>query len=124
MKNYFFLITFTVVLFSCQNKTQEKVDQQIIPVEADAIVAISIDGMVCQHGCANYLSEQISEMEGVKDCQVSFENSLATISYDNSLISEVSIVDLINSSKDSIYSVTNVDVELIKKIKKEKIQTH
>jgi hypothetical protein len=34
------------------------------------------------------------------------------------------MIDLINSSKDSIYSVTNVEVELIKNIKKEKIQTH
>lgn len=123
MKNYFLLLILTLGIFSCQNNTQEKVDQ-VIPVEADAIASISIDGMVCQHGCANYLSEQISELKGVKDCQVSFDNSLATISYDNSLISEVAIVDLINSSKDSIYTVTNVEVELIKKIKKEKIQTH
>lgn len=123
MKNYFLLLILTLGIFSCQNNTQEKVDQ-VIPVEADAIASISIDGMVCQHGCANYLSEQISELKGVKDCQVSFDNSLATISYDNSLISEVAIVDLINSRKDSIYTVTNVEVELIKKINKEKIQTH
>ena len=123
MKNYFFLFILFLGLFACQNKTQEKTEQTTI-VEADATATISIDGMVCQHGCANYLSDQISTMEGVKDCQVSFENFLATISYDNSLISEVSMIDLINSSKDSIYTVTNVEVELIKNIKKEKIQTH
>lgn len=123
MKNYFFVIIASLSLFSCQNKTQEKFDE-IIFVEADATAVISIEGMVCQSGCANYLSEQISSMNGVKDCQVSFENSTASISYDNSLVSELSIVDLINSSKDSIYTVSNVEVALIKQVQKEKIQTH
>jgi Cu+-exporting ATPase len=123
MKKYFFLSIIFISLLSCQDKTQSKTDE-VIAVEADATAQISIDGMVCQHGCANFLSEQISTMEGVKDCEVSYEKSMATINYDNSIISEVAFVDFINSCKDSIYSVSNVDVELIKTISKEKIQMH
>jgi Cu+-exporting ATPase len=110
-------------LISCQNKVEEKTEQASI-INADAIASIKIEGMVCQHGCANYLSDEISSMQGVKDCSVSFQDSLAIVSYDNSLISEASFIDLINSTKDSIYTVSNVEVELIKSIHKQKIQTH
>ena len=76
MKKYFFLSIIFVSFLSCQNKTQSKTDEVNV-IEADASAKISIDGMVCQAGCANFLSEQISSMEGVKNCEVNYEKSMA-----------------------------------------------
>jgi Cu+-exporting ATPase len=123
MKKYFLSLMIITGLFSCTNKLEDKKETNTIVV-ADATAVLSVEGMVCQHGCANYLAQEISSLDGVKDCSVSFEDSSAIISYDNSLVSETSFIDLINSTKDSIYSVTNVEVALIKNIEKEKIQTH
>ena len=64
------------------------------------------------------------KVSGVVSADVSFENKLASIYYDNSLISEQDIVSLINSLKDSAYSVASVEVEILKTVEKKKIDTH
>ena len=75
-------------------------------------------------GCAAYIDEELEKVSGVVSADVSFENKLASITYDNSLISEHDIVSAINSLKDSAYSVASIDVEILKNGRKEKNRYH
>ena len=43
-----------------------------------------IKGMVC-HGCANNIKASLKKMKGVKDAEVSYPNSYASVSYDPTL---------------------------------------
>lgn len=111
------------LLISCTQSNSSDYKEEVHAV-ADTKAEMTIDGMSCQVGCAAYIDEELEKVSGVVSADVSFENKLASISYDNSLISEHDIVSTINSLKDSAYSVASVEVEILKTIEKVKIDTH
>lgn len=111
------------LLIGCGQSNSSEYKDEVHAV-ADTKVEMTIDGMSCQVGCAAYIDEELEKVSGVVSANVSFENKLASITYDNSLISEHDIVSTINSLKDSAYSVASVDVEILKTVEKKKIDTH
>ena len=111
------------LLIGCGQSNSSEYKEEVLAV-ADTKVEMTIDGMSCQVGCAAYIDEELEKVSGVVSADVSFENKLASITYDNSLISEHDIVSTINSLKDSAYSVASVEVEILKTIEKVKIDTH
>ena len=111
------------LLIGCGQSNSSEYKDEVHAV-ADTKVEMTIDGMSCQVGCAAYIDEELEKVSGVVSANVSFENKLASISYDNSLISEHDIVSTINSLKDSAYSVASLEVEILKTIEKVKIDTH
>jgi len=111
------------LLIGCGQSNSSEYKEEVLAV-ADTKVEMTIDGMSCQVGCAAYIDEELEKVSGVVSADVSFENKLASITYDNSLISEHDIVSAINSLKDSAYSVASVDVEILKTVEKKKIDTH
>ncbi len=111
------------LLIGCGQSNSSEYKEEVFAV-ADTKVEMTIDGMNCQVGCAAYIDEELEKVSGVVSADVSFENKLASITYDNSLISEHDIVSVINSLKDSAYSVASVDVEILKTVEKIKIDTH
>ena len=111
------------LLIGCGQSNSSEYKEEVLAV-ADTKAEMTIDGMTCQAGCAAYIDEELEKVSGVVSADVSFENKLASITYDNSLISEHEIVSAINSLKDSAYSVASVDVEILKVVEKKKIDTH
>ena len=111
------------LLIGCGQSNSSEYKDEVLAV-ADTKVEMTIDGMSCQVGCAAYIDEELEKVSGVVSANVSFENKLASITYDNSLISEHDIVSAINSLKDSAYSVASVEVEILKSVEKKKIDTH
>ena len=111
------------LLIGCGQSNSSEYKDEVLAV-ADTKVEMTIDGMSCQVGCAAYIDEELEKFSGVVSANVSFENKLASVSYDNSLISEHDIISAINSFKDSAYSVASVDVEILKSVEKKKIDTH
>ena len=111
------------LLISCTQSNSSDYKEEVLAV-ADTKAEMTIDGMSCQVGCAAYIDEELEKVSGVVSADVSFENKLASVSYDNSLISEHDIVSTINSLKDSAYSVASLEVEILKTIEKVKIDTH
>ena len=111
------------LLIGCGQSNSSEYKEEVLAV-ADTKAEMTIDGMTCQVGCAAYIDEELEKVSGVVCADVSFENKLASITYDNSLISEHDIVSAINSLKDSAYSVASVDVEILKAVEKKKIDTH
>ena len=112
-----------LLLIGCGQSNSSEYKEEVLAV-ADTKVEMIIDGMSCQVGCADYIDEELEKVSGVVSADVSFENKLASITYDNSLISEHDIISAINSLKDSAYSVASVDVEILKTVEKKKIDTH
>lgn len=117
------LILFISVLFACgsENKVNIKSDTESV---ADATAHFIIEGMSCQVGCATYISQELEKMSGVVSSNVDFQSKKGVVKYDNSLVSEYAMMDLINSMKDSAYEVTSVEVEIIKSVEKNEIDTH
>ena len=111
------------LLIGCGQSNSSEYKEEVFAV-ADTKVEMIINGMSCQVGCAAYIDEALEKVSGVVSADVSFENKLASIIYDNSLISEYDIISVINSLKDSAYSVATVDVEILKTVEKKKIDTH
>ena len=110
-------------LFACTSDT--KVDTKSEPLAvADATANFIIEGMSCQVGCAVYIDEELENMSGVVSSEVDYESKTAVVKYDNSLVSEYAMMDLINTVKDSAYQVASVEVEIIKSVEKNKIDTH
>ena len=112
-----------LLIIGCGQAKKSELKEDSIEI-ADTKAQIMIEGMSCQVGCANYIIEELEALEGVVSADVDFESKLASINYDNSLISEHNIISSINSLKDSAYFVSSVEVEIIKTIDKKKIETH
>ena len=110
-------------MIGCGQSNSYVYKEEVLAV-ADTKAEITIDGMTCQVGCAAHINEELEKVSGVVSADVSFENKLASITYDNSLINEYEIVSAINSLNDSAYSVASLDVEILKAVEKKKIDTH
>ncbi|MBL6657590.1 MAG: heavy-metal-associated domain-containing protein [Flavobacteriales bacterium] len=121
-KNFLTLLSI-LVLVSCGQNTTSNVESEVMAL-ADAKAEFIIDGMSCQVGCAAYIDEELEKLEGVVKAEVDFESKLAVVDYDNSLISEYAMIDLINTLKDSLYTVSSVEVEILQAVEQVKIDTH
>ena len=123
LKNVLKSLLIVLIFVSCgQGNTSVNASQKI--VLADTKATLSIEGMSCQKGCADFISKELEKLDGVVKSDISFENKLASVEYNTSQVSEYAMIDLINTIKDSVYRVTNVEVKIIKTIEKGTIQTH
>jgi len=121
-KNFLTVLSI-LVLFSCGQNTTSEVENTV-EVLADAKAEFGIEGMSCQVGCAAFINEELLNLEGVANAKVDFESKSAVVNYDNSLISEYTMIDLINTLKDSSYTVSSVEVEILQAVDNVKIDTH
>lgn len=121
-KNFLTVLSI-LVLFSCGQNATSEVESEVTAL-ADAKAEFIIEGMSCQVGCAAYIDEELEKLDGVVKSEVDFESKLAVVDYDNSLVSEYAMIDLINTVKDSLYKVSSVEVEILQTADKVKIDTH
>lgn len=111
------------LMVGCVPSNSSDFKEEFIEV-ADTKAEFIVEGMSCQVGCAAYIDEELEKMDGIISSEVDFETKKASISYDNSLVSEHDIANVINTLKDSSYSVASIEVEILKTIEKKKIDTH
>ena len=55
-----------------------------------------IDGMTCG-GCANKVINAAATLDGVNSCEVNVEKGLAYISYEDDIVSETQILEILKS---------------------------
>ena len=123
MRFNLFLLASSVFLLACGGAEEAHTTEEVI-VEADAKAILTIEGMICEAGCASFIDKELEALDGVASVEVDLEAKTAEISFDQSILSERDCIDLVNSVKDSSYSVSNVEVMLIKRIEKVSIDTH
>lgn len=68
---------------------------------------MSIEGMVCEMGCANSIQEKLLETAGIVSAEVNYSDETCALEFDANLISEEEIVNLIqNVNGKDHYEVT------------------
>jgi len=115
--NKYFLAAFTTSLFlSCSN---EQVQENTIPIiektfysSAEKHVAVlNISGMTCQMGCAKSIEEKLANLQGVKAADVDFENEIANIEYDKSIVSINDLIASVHTLKGGKYEVNSAEMQ-------------
>ncbi|MGB3144130.1 MAG: heavy metal-associated domain-containing protein [Maribacter sp.] len=67
---------------------------------------LEIEGMACQEGCADKISSNLMETDGIASAYVSYADKRAVISYDPSLVSIDAIESIIINTKVKNYAYT------------------
>ena len=64
-----------------------------ISIAAQVKNTFNVEGMMCGYGCASKIKSVITDLKGVKECDVSFEKKSFTVVYDNSNLDTKSIIN-------------------------------
>ncbi len=109
-----------LLMFACssdspkkEKKEFKKKMREIILKEGEekAVATFTIEGMSCQEGCAAKIESTVSALNGVKSCQVNFEQKKAVVEFDQHKITEDQIVAEIQKINEEQYFVKEIDVE-------------
>ncbi len=123
------IFLFSLVFYGCGDKANKN-DSQVENTKAheldkapkmeitinDAYIAnstakIGIEGMMCPDGCAAFIQENLGNTNGIASCKVAFAENTAYVDFDDEIISEKEIINLIESYNNSTYKVTEIEVE-------------
>ena len=96
------LICVIMVLASCEKKTEAKsIDTKIVEKKELTAnvnlkkIALNIEGMTCEIGCARTIQSKLSKTEGIKLAEVNFEKKNGIVEYDANKISEKQIIAVV-----------------------------
>ena len=67
-------------------------------VSADKSESYKIEGMHCGYGCVNKVKSLVNSLEGIKLCEVSYEESSMKIQYDDSKVNSEMILKLLSDN--------------------------
>lgn len=123
--NIFILSGFIgLVIFSCQNpeiktintdtKTAETSDSKVVLAENKASVDMKVSGMVCAMGCAKFIQDKVSKLDGVVLSEVNFEEESAHFEFDKTTTSAEEIEKFINDIHDGQYSAKIAEQNKVK----------
>mgnify|MGYP001626529191 FL=1 len=95
---------------SCKQNTEKPKKVQTTQKQSLKKIALQIEGMTCQIGCAKTIESRLSKTPGIESATVSFEKRLGEIIFDNNQISESEISEKISSIGDgNTYVVVAID---------------
>jgi len=69
-------------------------------------IEIGIDGMACQEGCADKITSNLKEKDGVISADINFDNKNGLIVFDPTLISIEEVKSIITGTKVKDYKYT------------------
>lgn len=110
------LLTIAFFVTACSSEStpenNEIITEKVIEGDENkALALIEVEGMSCEIGCARYIKGKLAKLEGVYESEVLFEEKLAKISYDPTIISGNELVSHINGYNDGQYKVGKVNIE-------------
>lgn len=74
-------------------------------------VTVSIEGMVCEFGCAKTIQDEIAGLEGVTYSAVDYEGGQGTFKFDESVTSAEKIVAAIGEVNDGAYKCNIIAID-------------
>ena len=118
MKSLLLLLSF-FMLMSCNQKQDSKKIKTTLKSEVtsnDASttpdmkkIALNIEGMTCEIGCARTIQSKLSKKEGVKFAEVNFDKKEGVVEFDANKISEKQIVETVEKiAGGDLYKVVKV----------------
>lgn len=108
MKKLFFVIIVFISLAACNSATtDQKTDTQAVKIDSTKLASfiVQVKGMTCT-GCENTVKTAIAELPGVTDASASFNDGIAKVTYDTTLVEGQQIAKAIT---DKGYEVTGFD---------------
>ena len=94
------LILSCLLIWSCSDKTKklnnEDVKSGVLQMAEIQTISFAVSGMTCEIGCAKTIQSKLSKKEGITDAVVVFSDSIATVSFDSSIISTTDISSFIS----------------------------
>lgn len=102
------LLTFTV---ACKENPKTKEEKTVKEIKEVALkrVALQIEGMTCQIGCAKTIESKLSKTDGVQKSVVSFEDKIGEFVYDANQITKEEIAEKITAiAGGKTYSVSQI----------------
>ena len=62
----------------------------------DVTESYKVEGMHCQYGCVSKVTSLITELDGMKKCEVDFESSTMIVEYDDTKVNSELILSTIS----------------------------
>lgn len=121
------ILSVAFVLFSC-NDAKKEVSEEKSGIEKQEVaanyknIAVEIEGMTCEIGCARTIESKLSKTEGITYSKVSFEDKLGQFTYDANKISQEDIAKKIAGiGGGALYKATKItEIEEINVIEENK----
>ncbi|MCF6347258.1 MAG: cation transporter [Flavobacteriaceae bacterium] len=110
------LLCVILLLASCEKKDEEKSDEAKVTEKKELSattdlkkVALNIEGMTCEIGCARTIQSKLSKIEGIKFAEVNFEKKKGIVEYDANKVSEKEIVAVVEKiAGGDLYKVSDI----------------
>ena len=120
LKSILALTLASLLLVGCKEKTTEavsdaktenntpKVKKEIAAADLQT-ASFSIEGMVCEIGCAKTIEKELNGLDGVQKATIDFEKKSATISFDKTILKTENISKVVEATGDGkTYKVSNM----------------
>ncbi|MBL1279530.1 MAG: heavy-metal-associated domain-containing protein [Fluviicola sp.] len=116
MQKIVFIVFLSSLLLACQSEKERIADEHTVvdtdqseAVIPNQVATMEIDGMACVMSCGSSIKKELKKTNGVSSVEFDFETgretNIATISYNDELISEEEIVRLISEINDQQFTV-------------------
>lgn len=115
--NSLLIVLCSLLIFtSCEEKAQKKsievASTEKNEISADANlkkIALNIEGMTCEIGCARTIQSKLSKTQGVKFAKVNFDEKKGIVEYDANKISEKQIKAVVEDiAGGDVYKVADI----------------
>jgi len=107
--NFKTLILF-VSIFTLSIQSSLAQEGETLPTEINVsdstTLLLTIEGMACQEGCADKISSNLMERNGVVSADISYKNKSGVITFDPKVITEEEVKDIITGTKVKSYTYT------------------
>ena len=125
MKKVLYFTIASAVLFSCENQpvesnidhSTEEVSEKAVVVEPNQLATIEVKGMECVMACGGSIKKALRKTQGVSNIEFDFEMgrefNIATISYDENVVTMDEMKALILDLNNEQFSIGNLATEEI-----------
>lgn len=112
MKNYFSLLFLFLFVGCISTKNEQITQKESKAIPQITIATITIDGMVCQVGCADAIQMNLNDLEGIRSAEVSYVKGEAVIAFNPAKTNADKIRKIITNTKvkDYVYTVKNINI--------------
>ena len=94
--------------------TDESAGEQLPDVDADRMLVVELEGMVCEMGCGGSIRKDLYGSEAVATVSFEFDEDkavdVARVAFDRDLITADEIVAIINTTNDGQFKVNKYDL--------------
>ncbi|WP_300023824.1 heavy-metal-associated domain-containing protein [uncultured Maribacter sp.] len=103
-----FITIFTISTSASFAQEGETLPNEIL-VGNSTTILLTIEGMACQEGCADKISSNLMETEGVVSSDINFKNKSGLITFDPNIITLEEVKTIITDTKvkDYAYTITS-----------------